>query len=420
MPGSGTTRRRRRLAGRLGALAERDFRLLFLGTTITTVGDRLAGIALAFAVLDRGSATALGVVFAVRQGVEAVVVLFGGVIADRLPRNLVLVGASLVQGVAQAATAYVVLSGTGGVGAIVALQALYGVGAGVVIPAEVGLVPQTVSPARLQQANALQGLTRNIVGVLGPAVGGALVVAGSPGSALAVDAASFVVCALLLARIRVTPRGERERTSVLHDLRVGWRAFTGRTWLWASVVLFGIGNLVWTSWIVLGPVVAKQELGGAGPWAVVLTAGGVGSVLGSVVAIRLRPRRPLVACTIAAVPISFQLVALALVVPTWALALTAFVAGVGIAVHLTLWFTLFQRLIPEEIQSRVSAYDTLGSFVLMPLGMAAAGPVSDALGVSTTLWGAAVVMWLSWASIVALPSVRGLRTPAPDAAAAAA
>jgi MFS family permease len=351
----------------------------------------------------------------VRQGVEACVVLFGGVIADRLPRNLVLVGASLVQAAAQGATAYVVLSGTGGIGAIVALQAVYGLGAGVVLPAEVGLVPQTVSPERLQQANALQGLTRNVVGVLGPALGGALVVAGSPGTALAVDALSFLVCAALLAQIRVGRRPETGAPpeSVLHDLRVGWRAFTSRTWLWASVVLFGIGNLVFASWIVLGPLVAKQELGGAGPWALVLTAGGVGSVLGSVLAIRVRPQRPLVACTLAAVPLSFQLVALALVVPVWVLAVTTFCAGIGISVHLTLWFTLFQREIPEEVQSRVSAYDTFGSFVLMPLGMAIAGPVAVAIGVSTTLWGAAIVMWISWGAIIALPSVRALRAPEP-------
>jgi MFS family permease len=411
----------RRLQGRLGALHERDFRLLFLATTITTVGDGLASIALAFAVLDRGSAVALGVVLAVRQGVEAVVVLFGGVIADRLPRNLVLSAASLVQAAAQAATAAVVLSGGDGVWAIVLLQGAYGIGAGVVIPAEVGLVPQTVSPARLQQANALQGLSRNIVRVLGPAVGGVLVVAGSPGVALAVDAVSFVVCAALLALIRVAPLVREQGAGMIQDLRAGWRVFTDRTWLWASVVLFGIGNFAIAAWVVLGPLVAKQDLGGAGPWAFVLTMNGVGSVLGGLVAIRVRPSRPLVACTIAAVPISFQLVALALVTPVWVLAITSFVAGAGIAIHLTLWFTLFQREIPEELQSRVASYDTLGSFVLMPLGMAIAGPLADAFGVSATLWCAVAVMWASWLGILALPSVWALRARPvvePDAAAA--
>jgi MFS family permease len=393
--------------------------LLFAGTTITTVGDRLAWVALPFAVLDRGSATALGVVFAARQGVEALVVLFGGVIADRLPRNSVLAGASLVQCVAQGLTAYVVLADVGGVGIIVPLQALYGVGAGVVIPAEVGLVPQTVAIELRQEANALQGLTRNLVGVLGPALGGVLVVAWSPGGALALDAASFALTAVLLSRIRIPPRTEAggERASLLHDLRVGWRAFSGRTWLWASVVLFGIGNLVWTSWIVLGPAVVDESYEGARTWATIATVGGIGAVAGSVLAMRVRPARPLVGCTLAAIPLSFQLVALALLAPVWGLAVASFLGGAGVAIHLTLWFTLFQREIPEEIQSRVSSYDTLGSFVLMPLGMALAGPAAALFGTTPTLWGAVIVMWLSWGGILALPSVRALRATGPAAGA---
>jgi Major Facilitator Superfamily len=399
------------LRERLGALRERDFRLLFAGTMITTVGDRIAGIALAFAVLDISSATALGIVFAVRQGVQALVVVGGGVISDRLPRNLVLAGASIVQGAAQAATAACVLADVGGVGAIVALQAVYGLGLGLVIPAEVGLVPQTVSAERLQQANALQGLTRNLVGVLGPAVGGAVVVAGSPG---------IVVCAELLRRIRIARREVAETPGFLSELREGWAEFTSRTWLWASVVLFGIGNFVATGWIVLGPAIANERLGGAGPWAAILTAGGVGAVVGSVVAIRIRPRRPLVACVLAATLISLQTLALALSAPAWVVAVASFGGGLGIAVHLTLWFTVFQQQVPERAQSRVSSYDALGSFVLMPIGMAIVGPVSDAIGITETLWLAVVVMWASFGAILALPSVWAIRrdaaVPAPTAA----
>jgi MFS family permease len=398
------------LAERLGALRERDFRLLFAGTMITTVGDRLAGIALAFAVLDIASATALGIVFAFRQGVQALVVVAGGVVSDRLPRNLVLVGASLVQGAAQAATAFCVLAGVGGVEAIVVLQAVYGLGLGLVLPAEVGLVPQTVSPDKLQQANALQGLTRNVVAVLGPAIGGAIVVAGSPGVALALDAVSFLACAELLRRIRVRPRADTSAPpGFLTELREGWREFTSRTWLWASVVLFGIGNLMAAGWIVLGPLVADERLGGAGPWAVVLTVGGIGAVVGSAVAMRVRPRRPLAACVIAAVPLSFQTLALALEAPTWVIAAAAFLAGVGLSIHLTLWFTVFQQQVPERAQSRVASYDTLGSFVLMPLGFALAGPLADAIGITETLWIAVAVMWASWAAILALPSVWAIR-----------
>jgi len=404
----------------LGALQERDFRLLFAGTTITTMGDRLAGIALAFAVLDMASATALGIVFAVRQGVQALVVVGGGVLSDRIPRNLVLVGASLVQGTAQAATAACVLTGTGGVGAIVALQAVYGIGLGLVLPAEVGLVPQTVSPARLQQANALQGLSRNMIGVLGPAVGGVVVVASSPGIALAIDAVSFLFCADLLRRIRVAPSDASGSHGFVHELREGWQEFTSRTWLWASVLLFGVGNLAFAGWIVLGPAVADERLGGAGAWAVILTAGGVGAVIGGILAIRIRPRRPLVVCVLAATLISLQTLALALSAPTALIAAASFVGGIGIAVHLTLWFTVFQQQVPEHAQSRVASYDTLGSFILMPIGMALVGPLADAIGIVETLWIALVVMWASWGAILLLPSVWAIRrsaaVPAPSPA----
>lgn len=401
------------LSHKLGALRERDFRLLFTATTITTLGDRLASIALVFAVLAIGSATDLGLVLGARTLAEAAIMLFGGVLADRLPRTHVLVGASLVQGVAQAATAIAILGGTGSIALVVALQIAYGLGAGVVIPTEVGLVPQTVSAARLQQANALQGLTRSGVAVLGPALGGALVVAGSPGIALAVDGASFFVCAAILGRIRI-PRREGAPASFLTELRDGWAEFSSRTWLWASVVLFGIGNLAFSSWIVLGPVIAKEDLGGAGAWATVLTIGGIGSIVGAVLAIRIRPARPLVVCTLAAVPIAGQLVALALGAPVWILAAASFVASLGLGVHLTLWFTVFQQQVPERAQSRVSSYDTLGSFVLVPLGLALVGPVTSTVGRDETLWLSLGIMLASWAGILALPSVWAIRRAQPE------
>jgi MFS family permease len=411
-----------RHAGRLGPLVERDFRLLFGATTITTIGDRLAMIALAFAVIDLpgGSATDLGLVLAARQVTEAAVLVGGGVLSDRLPRNLVLVGASLIQAGAQAITAALVLSGSASVLLLVGLQALYGVGGGLVIPAEVGLVPQVVSAGRLQQANALQGLSRNLVGVLGPAVGGALVVAGSPGVALAADSVSFLVCASLLAAIRVParPRGA-EAPSFVRELREGWREFTSRTWLWSTVVLFGLGNLAFAVWPVLGPVISAERLGGAGAWATIVTASGVGAVAGGLLAMRVRPSRPLVASIVAASPLVLQLTFMALHAPVWLQCFAAFCSGAGLALHLTLWFTVFQREVPERAQSRVSSYDALGSFVLIPLGSVLAGPVAAAIGEEATLVGAAVVCVVSWAVMLAIPSVWAIRAAPREAPAAA-
>jgi MFS family permease len=399
------------LTDRLGALVEREYRLLFSATLVTSVGDAVAQIALAFAVLDVGGATDLGIVFAVRQGANAAVLLLGGVLSDRLPRNRVLVGASLVQGAAQAATAASVLSGRASLPLFVALAALYGVGDGFVVPAEVGLVPQTVSPARLQQANALQGLSRSGVRVLGPAVGAALVVAASPGVALALDSASFFVCAFLLSLIRSPPRAAAAGQRFLHELREGWREFTSRTWLWSTVLLFGLGNVFFMFWSVLGPVIAKDRLGGAGAWGAILTCGGVGSVVGGLWALRHRPSRPLVACVLWPLLFVPQIVALAAGAPTWGVAAAAFAAGFGISIHLALWFTVFQREVPEHAQSRVSSYDALGSFVLSPVGAAIAGPLAAVLGSSNALWLAAAAIVACNVTMLTIPSVWAIRRP---------
>ena len=397
------------LPGRLAPLSERPYRLFFSASTISTLGDSVAGIALAFAVLDLTGTPKplyLAIVFAGRQLANGALVLYGGVLSDRLPRNRILVGAAIGQGLAQAATAAVVLSDQATIGLLVGLQIVYGAADSFVIPAETGLVPQTVSDARLQEANALRGMMRNLIFVVGPAVGGVIVVAGSPGIALAIDAASFVGAALLLTRIRVAPRALRtEHTHFLHELREGWREFTSRTWLWSTVVIFGLGNFFFMFWSVLGPIVAKEHLGGAGAWAKILVASGIGAVVGGAVALRYRPRLPLVACVLWPMLFCLQLVMLALHAPTWVIAAASFFGGLGIAIHLTLWFTIFQREVPEHAQSRVSSYDALGSFVLTPLGFVGAGLLAAGIGVSDTAWIAAGAILALNSCMLLIPSV---------------
>jgi predicted MFS family arabinose efflux permease len=397
------------LPGRLAPLAERPYRLFFSATTISTLGDSVAGIALAFAVLDLTGTPKplyLAIVFAGRQLANGALVLFGGVLSDRLPRNRILVGAAVGQCAAQAATAAVVLSGSATLALLIVLQVVYGAADAFVIPAETGLVPQTVSDERLQEANALRGMMRNGIFVLGPAIGGVIVVAGSPGIALAIDAASFAGAALLLARIRIPPRAATaEHPHFLRELREGWREFTSRTWLWSTVVIFGIGNFFFMFWPVLGPTVAKEHLGGAGAWAKILVANGIGAVVGGAFALRYRPKLPLVACVLWPMLMCIQLLTLALQTPTWAIAAASFFGGLGLAVHLTLWFTIFQREVPERAQSRVSSYDSLGSFVLTPLGLVAAGLIAAGIGASNAAWLAAGAILLLNSGMLLIPSV---------------
>lgn len=406
------------LRGRLGALAERNFRLVFSSVTISALGDGVTTIALAFAVLkiSNNSATAVGLVIAARQATAAAITVAAGVWADRLPRHLVLVAAALIQGTVQAIAGTLIVTGHAQVWMLIVLALAFGLADGFVIPTSQGLIPLVVSSTRLQEANALLGLSRSILGVLGPALGGVLVSAGSPGGALLVDAATFLAAAFLLLRVSIPARGDHaEPEPFFHELREGWREFRRHAWIWTTIVFFGIGNCASTSVLVLGPLVMKRHYDGSTSWTFLTVAFAVGTIVGGMVALRYRPTRPLAASCVAATPLLLQPLGIGLRLPIEALVAIGLVSGIGLAIHLALWFTIFQKHVPEEARSRVSSYDALGSFVLMPLGSAAAGPVSALIGVSQALFATAAIEAACFAVIIAQPSIWAIRHDTPPA-----
>ncbi len=259
------------------------------------------------------SPAALGAVIAARQVAAAGITVLAGVWADRLPRHLVLVAAAVVQAITQATSGALVLTGEATVPALAALALVFGLADGFVIPASQGLIPTIVASARLQQANALLGLTRSVVGVAGPALGGVMVAVGSPGGALLADAGSFAAAALLLVRLRMPAAAAAAAARpFFHELREGWTEFRRHTWLWTTIVFFGIGNFAGASYFVLGPLIAKQSLGGVAAWATIVSAFGVGTIIGGLIALRIRPRRPLLASCLAAIPYGIPMLAIAL------------------------------------------------------------------------------------------------------------
>src|SRR5512133_3005116 len=405
-----------RLRRAAGALAERNFRYLFASSPISGLGDGISIVALVFAVLQvSDSAIALGLVIAARQVADAAIVLAAGVWADRLPRHLVLIVVAVVQGVVQAITGTLVLTGSATIAMLVVLQTFYGLAEGFYLPASTGPIPATVSPPRLQQANALLGLSRNATRIVGPAIGGAIVAAGSPGSALLIDAASFALGALLLVPLRLPRRAEVVETkSFLADLRQGWYEFRRQTWIWTTIVFFGIGNFAYASYYVLGPIVAKRDLGGAPAWAALTAAFAIGALVGGLLALRIRPKKPLAASCMAAWVFLLQPLGMGLGLPLSVLIVFSVLCGCGLAIHIALWFTVFQQHVPEESLSRVSSYDSFGSFVLLPLGAALAGPVAAVIGVQQTLLGAAFVIAVTQAIVYAQPSVHAIRAPSLD------
>jgi MFS family permease len=281
--------------GRLGPLAEPQFRRLYLARALSLFGDALVPVALAFGVLAvDGSPSALGFVLASRFASLVMFLLIAGVIADRLPRKAILVGSDLVRLAAQSITATILVTNTATVWELVLLAFVYGAGEAFFRPTSTGFVPETISPARLQQANALLAATTSACTVLGPVVAGVMVATMGPGWAIAADAFTFFLSAVFLSRIRTTPPGRRQGTTLLRDLADGWRVFRSETWLWVDGVYSALGNCaVFAPLLALGPVVALRSLGGAGAWATIVAALGVGSVLGGLVLLRARPARPL-------------------------------------------------------------------------------------------------------------------------------
>jgi MFS family permease len=404
---------------RLGVLAERNFGLLFLGQATSAFGDRLAPIALAFAVLDlTGSASDLGFVLAAQTLPTLLLVAVAGVWADRLPRQLVMLSSDAIRCGSQGTTAALLLLHQARIWELVVLQAVYGAAEAFFTPAMTGLIPATAGPGRLREANALMSLSRSAVGVGGPAVGGVLVAFLSPGIALAGDAATFVISAASLGLLRLErPPRPAAATSVLTELREGLAEVRTRTWLWAMILYFGVFNiLVFPPFLVLGPYVAKHSLGGPGAWAAILTGGSAGFVAGSLLAIRVGSSRPLfwgeIACGVSALPTLF----LGLGLPVATIVVVTFVRAIGLAWGDALWHTTMQQRVPERALSRVSALDWTGTLALNPLGFALVGPLAAAIGVRATLIGSGVLTALATLAVLAVPSVRNLRVeprPAP-------
>jgi MFS family permease len=367
--------------------------------------------ALAFAVLEvTGSKADLGYVLAARTVPQVAFLLAGGVWADRLPRHWVMVGSNLASGASQAVLAALLLTGSAHFTELIVLSAINGTSSAFFFPASMGIVPQTVPETMLQPANALLRLGLNASYIGGAALGGIVVAISSPGWAIAVDAVTFLVAAALVGAMRLPPGLRMAGSSFLAELGHGWREFRARAWLWAIVLQFSIVNAAGTGCTsVLGPVVAKSHLGGAAAWGSVLAADSIGLIVGGMTMLRLRPRRMLLSATLGIFLMPLFPLALAFPLPLAAVIASAFVAGFGTEVFGILWDTTMQQEIPAESLSRVSSYDALGSFALLPVGFAAAGAIAAAVGTRTTFFGAAVLITAATALVLLVRDVRTLQ-----------
>jgi len=423
-----------KLTDSFASLGERQFRLLFIGQAVSVVGSMFRVVALPFAVLAiGGTATDIGIVEAAGLIPLALLVLVGGVWADRLPRRWVMLDADVVRTVLQLAAAGLLIGGVAHVWHLALLQVGMGIAEAFFGPAYTGLVPEVVSPARLQQANALQGLVSSGAITLGAFLAGMLVAAIGAGWAIGIDGLSYLVSAWFLLRLRPAaflgrpPRrpapagigpalaGEEAAIdaapapggrSFFRDLAAGWREFTRHTWIWVMVVgaaafLFAIDGPIQ----VLGPIVARDVYDGARTWGLTSAAMGIGQMAGGLLSLRWRPRRPMLVIaagmSVTALPVAF----LALEAPVWTLYVSLAAVGVEWGLYDPFWLTCMQREVAPKMISRVSAYDYLGVLAFYPAGLALAGPLADTFGMSKVLWvsaGVAIlvsVFQLAWSDV---------------------
>lgn len=405
------------MGGKLRVLGEPAYRRLWIGRTASLVGDGIAPIALAFAVLNlTGSATDLGIVLALHSLVLIALVLVGGVVADRISPRRAMLGADFTRMVSMGLIAVLLLAGAAEIWQLALLYAVDGAATAFFNPASNAIAPQIVPPARLQEANALLSFSRWAGKVAGPALAGILLALGSPGSALAIDAATFAVSAACLLGVRapgVRPEGESQ--DFLAELRHGWREFSSRSWQVAIIASLSLSNLIFPgAFLVLGPTVANEALGGSSSWALIATAWGLGGLLGGLVALNIRPRRPLLVSESCALFFALPIFFLAVPSPVAVIAAAALFGGVNVSIAEILYETTQAQQIPPQALARVTAYDWLGSLALEPVGLALVGPVAAGLGISTTLWLSAVALTLLQASVLLVPSVRRLEAVFPD------
>jgi MFS family permease len=378
----------------LGPLRDPGIRGMAIARFLALLGSSVLPTALAFGVLalEGGTATALGLVMAVATVGQVAFLVPGGVLADRWSRKRVLVLSETISGAALLALGIIYVSGHASIAVMAILAGAAGAASGFFYPAATGFVPEISPPSQLRSTNAILRMTANIARIAGTAAAGITVAFVGAGWAIVISGVLAAGATLLLVRLK--PRFSVPNSTTTHafaDLVEGWREFIARRWVVAIVVVGAVSSFGSAACFgVLGPL-RLEESGGASAWALITTGLAIGLLVGAVVALRINPRRPLVVAVAALGLYSLPVFALAVPTSLAVAVIAAFIAGVSLDVFAVLWETALQQKVPREALSRVSSFDWLGTFALSPIALGIAGPLVVAFGLSTVLWGAALL-----------------------------
>ncbi|MEU0847841.1 MFS transporter [Streptomyces flaveolus] len=388
-------------------LRHHGFRYLVAGTAVNALGNAITPVALAFAVLDLGgSVVQLGLVEAAFAACQVVTTLAGGVLGDRVSRRLMMTGASVVSALVMAGLAGALLLDVATIPLIAVLGGLGGVVSALGRPSAMAMTRLVVPQDELGDAVALRTLLQTGASTVGYALAGVLVAAVGSGWAIVADACTFAFAAVAFARLRVPHVRTPRAASAVADLKDGLREVMRHSWLWLLILQALLYHLFYGgAQAVLGPVVVGQGIGRSA-WGLALAVLMAGFVTGGLLCLRIRPRRPLAAGVVLLAFTGFFPLAMALSDTLWPVLLGAFLHGLGLQMFDVYWEQSIQSHVPEDKLARVYAFDTVGSFVARPVGLALTGPVATAVGFET--WLLVVAAVISGVSLIAL-AARGVR-----------
>ena len=391
----------RRLSGatrgalrRFPVLGIRDFQLLLADRLLAPAAYAFSLVGVSFAVLDAtGSTFDLSVVLAAQILPSLIFTLAGGVIADRIRPQLVIIAGNVMIALGEGTFGVLILTGHPRLWQMIALETVTGTGMAIFYPASQALLPRLVPGGLMQQASALSRMAMNGGQMGGAVLAGLAVAALGPGWALLACGTGMLGTVPLMLSLRVAAHERAAETSMLRDLREGWSEFRSHTWLWVIVAQFGLVLMAWYgAFQVLGPVVARAHLDGAAGWGAITAAESVGLIVGGLVSLKFTPRRPMRFVVVIGGAIALSPISLAGPWPLPLVCLASLGLGITMEIMMVQWTVALARNIPPRILARVSSYDALGSVMAMPVGAIVAGPIASVVGVSATEYGAGALI----------------------------
>jgi len=386
------------------------FRYLIVGEALSSFGNSIGPVALAFGVLDfSGSVTTLGLILAARAVANLIALPIAGVVADRVNRKLILLASMAANGCSQLATYFLLSRGANSVPLIALCAVASGTAAAFTAPCWTAVLASTLPPDQLRRGNALGRLITNTAAGVGLSVAGLLTVSIGSANSILVDSITFFIADVCFARLpgRVGDRGAARR-GICRELASGWRTFRTTTWLWSTVMVFAAANLVYYGGLtVLGPAIADDTFGRA-RWGLVLGSQTLGYIIGGFVALRLRPKRMLFWGLTLSGLLAAPLITLGVGAPILVIIGASVMAGIGVEQLGVAWQTSIQQWVPDQMLARISSYDYLGSYAALPLGQAFAGPVSSRLGPGNTLIASSLLLVVTVLLAISRRDVRQL------------